>query len=422
MPTTVLTDGNDVFNGVAADEDNVYGRAGDDTLNGNDGDDNLRGEGGNDILNGGAGVDQLDGGTGADTMTGGDGSDTYVVDDVNDVVIELSGEGTDNVKSYINITLAANVEHLELMSGLSGFGNALDNSLKGSSGNDFMKGMDGDDSIHGHGGNDTIHGGNGDDVLNGGDGIDMVSYADITTGAVTVDLGYGTAKQNTGSAGLDSVVGFENLTGTNFDDTLTGDAGANRIDGRGGADLMTGGDGNDLYLVGSAGDQTVEAAGQGTDTVASTIDWTLSDNVENLSMIGTAVYGTGNAIANKIDGNAADNIIEGKGGLDDLYGRGGADKFILDAPTGASWDAIRDFEHGSDVVQVHSADYGNIALGALNANQFVAGNAATEAFGQFLYHDSNLYFDADGTGGGAVAQQIAWLPNATFDISDIIVI
>ncbi len=48
-------------------------------------------------------------------MTGGKGDDTYFVDNIKDVILELSGEGNDTVKSTIAYTLGDNLENLELL-------------------------------------------------------------------------------------------------------------------------------------------------------------------------------------------------------------------------------------------------------------------------------------------------------------------
>ncbi|MEM6858637.1 MAG: calcium-binding protein, partial [Pseudomonadota bacterium] len=90
----------DVLTGI----ENLIGGSGADSLTGDNGanvldggnrGDALIGLGGNDTLIGGAGNDMLDGGVGADAMTGGTGDDTYVVDQANDTIIELAGQGTD---------------------------------------------------------------------------------------------------------------------------------------------------------------------------------------------------------------------------------------------------------------------------------------------------------------------------------------
>ena len=77
----------------------VFGTSGNDTLVGTSGDDRLLALEGNDSMNGLAGNDTLDGGASADTMAGGAGNDTYVVDNVADVVTELSAQGSDWFKA-----------------------------------------------------------------------------------------------------------------------------------------------------------------------------------------------------------------------------------------------------------------------------------------------------------------------------------
>jgi Ca2+-binding RTX toxin-like protein len=70
-------------------------------------------------------------------------------------------------------------------------------------------------------------------------------------------------------------------------DVLSGFEGADTLDGGPGFDIMSGGTGDDTYYIDSAGDQVIETAGSGTDTVISTIDLTLGANVERLQLAGT---------------------------------------------------------------------------------------------------------------------------------------
>ena len=89
--------------------------------------------------------------------------------------------------------------------------------------------------------------------------------------------------------------------------------------------MLEGGTGNDTYVVYAASDQVIENAGEGTDLVRSSVSYTLGDNVENLTLTGTAaINGTGNGVANVITGNSAANVIVGGGGGDTLIGGGAA--------------------------------------------------------------------------------------------------
>ena len=101
-------------------------------------------------------------------MTGGAGNDIYVVDNSSDVVTETTGNGTDEVRtSLTGYTLGNYVENLTYTgtAAFTGSGNALDNIITSSSGNDVL---------YGEAGNDIILAGTGDDVLEGGDGDDTL--------------------------------------------------------------------------------------------------------------------------------------------------------------------------------------------------------------------------------------------------------
>ena len=75
------------------------------------------------------------------------------------------------------------------------------------------------------------------------------------------------------------------------DDNLTGSDGGDLLDGALGADIMTGGRGNDVYIVDNIGDQVIETARGGFDKVFSSIDYVLGDEVEHLTLTGSASRG-----------------------------------------------------------------------------------------------------------------------------------
>ena len=376
--------------------DTLTGTENPDVINGFGGNDTIRGLGGDDVINGGAGNDNMDGGGGADLMTGGAGNDTYTVASAGDQTIELAGEGTDTVRSWINWTLAANVENLVLIGqAKNGFGNASNNTLTGNEFNNYLSGRDGNDTLLGGAGEDTLLGEAGNDFLNGQGGDDLVmgglgddtytvasvgdrvienadeghdtvqSWVNWTLWAHIEDLellgqarnGWGNARDNTltgnglgnymnGMTGDDILHGLDGndrLLGGEGLDTLYGGAGDDRLEGGAGVDTLVGGIGNDTYLM-SGADIILELEGEGIDTVESYTDRSLMANVENLVLLGSARHGRGNELDNVITGNGATNELNGFEGNDTLIGAGGNDIFVFTGSFGQ--DTITDFSAG----------------------------------------------------------------------------
>ena len=110
--------------------------------------------------------------------------------------------------------------------------------------------------------------------------------------------------------------------------------------------MLIGGSGNDTFVVDTIGDQVIELAGGGTDTVQSSVTLTLAANVENLILTGVdAISGTGNELANVLTGNAGANTLTGGDGNDTLDGGAGND--TLD---GGAGDDILNGGEGNDLV------------------------------------------------------------------------
>ncbi len=132
------------------------------------------------------------------------------------------------------------------------------------------------------------------------------------------------------------------INGSNGDDTL---------DGRGGSYILRGGKGNDTYIV--DGDDTItEKANGGRDHVISFIDFLLGDNLEDLTLAGTAdIGGTGTDTDNNIIGNAGANALDGLGGDDTLDGQDGDDALF-----GGAGDDLLTGGAGSDLIDGGAGD------------------------------------------------------------------
>ncbi|MEO8389890.1 putative Ig domain-containing protein [Polaromonas sp.] len=164
------------------------------------------------------------------------------------------------------------------------------------------------------------------------------------------------------------------LIGSAYSEYIWGDAGNDLLDGQAGADRLIGGSGNDRYIV-DALDIVVEKADEGMDTVFSAGNWTLGDNLENLTLTGhLTVNATGNSLANVLSGNSADNILSGGAG-DDVYLFGfgsGHDTLVENAEAGAGTDRVQ-FLAGVSVSDVWvSADANYVYLNLVDGTNRLA--------------------------------------------------
>jgi Ca2+-binding RTX toxin-like protein len=162
--------------------------------------------------------------------------------------------------------------------------------------------------------------------------IEMIRFADGTQWDRA--FVYGMVSRIVGTESDDYLYGMSfdsELRGLAGNDVLFGYGGSDLLDGGTGDDSLTGSDGNDTYVVDSTADTITEYAGEGTDTVQSSVTWTLSSTLENLTLTGNAhINGTGNTSANVLTGNAGNNTLDGKAGADTLAGGAGDDVYTVD--------------------------------------------------------------------------------------------
>ncbi|QEY27079.1 calcium-binding protein [Neisseria zalophi] len=303
----------------------------------------------------------------------------------------------------MSYTIPQNVENLTLTGNarINGYGNNGNNVIQGNNNDNYLYGRDGNDSIYGGYGNDTLSGGNGHDSLHGGYGNDSLhgnAGNDSLYGDSGNDLLYGGDGHDSlyGGDGHDSLYGgdgHDSLYGGDGHDSLYGGIGNDRLDGGSGNDVMRGQDGNDTYYVDSSGDSVIEAANQGTDTVYSSITYTIPQNVENLTLTGNArINGYGNNGNNVIQGNNNDNYLYGRDGNDSIYGGYGND--TLSGGNGNDWlygGSGNDIIYGWNGNDTLSGGNGNDRLYGGNGNDTLYGGSGNDRlYGQA--GDDTYYF------------------------------
>ncbi|KQT49981.1 hypothetical protein ASG52_07825 [Methylobacterium sp. Leaf456] len=130
---------------------------------------------------------------------------------------------------------------------------------------------------------------------------------------------------------IKSADGDDQLFGYGGNDRLEGGDGNDVLVGGKGGDTMVGGKGDDIYYVNQFDDIVIEASKGGFDTVRSSIDYALGDDVEKLILTGTAaIDGRGNALDNVLIGNDGGNLLNGGTGGDAMRGLLGDDIYHVD--------------------------------------------------------------------------------------------
>ena len=365
------------------------------TLVGNALNNQLTGKGGNDMLVAGDGNDYLDGGSGNlsnagdgsgyDTLVGGKGDDNYVVRTGNETVVENKNEGTDQVYSFVDYTLGANIENGALLGNTdtSLVGNDLNNVLAGNSSANYLSGGKGNDTLYGDkgskadildggAGNDLYHlYGNSTDIIEDSAGNDTVVFESSVTGGYTLgDNVENLVLQGSANAGY----------GNSLNNRIEGNATqGSTLDGKTGRDTLVGGTGNDTFYF--DGTDTLEDAG-GADSVRSsgTIDL---NKFKNAAIEYVALEGSGNinatakkTVAATLVGNSGNNKLTGSDGADTLDGGDGKDTLIGGLGNDRYYvngdDLVQEGKNGGNDTVVASVDY---TLGANLENLELTDNA-----------------------------------------------
>ena len=227
-----------------------------------------------------------------------------------------------------------------------------------------------------------------------------LNIADVEYTSGQVYIGQGTQIENLiGSEFNDTLIGNaadNNIFGGAGNDHIEGGAGNDYLDGGLGEDKMIGGLGNDIYVVDNVNDIIIEAKNEGTDSVYSTVNYRLSENVENLTLIGNTAkeaYGndldnvlTANNIGNTLNGGAGNDRLIGGLGADTLIGGDGSDHFVFNTTLNGNVDIIKDFS-AEDKIE-------------LSKTVFQALNDAESITRHIKYDNTNgqVSYDAKGNG------------------------
>ena len=316
-----------------------------------------------------------------------------------------------DVATWVMDALQGDIEDATLGLGLNLTANALANLITGNALNNSLSGLDGDDTIDALGGADTLIGGLGHDLLKSGSGNDTASGGD----------------------------GNDTIYGAQGSDTLNGGNDDDLLDGGLGDDALTGGAGDDTFLVDAIGDSAIDNLNGGHDLVRASVTFTLTSNIEDLTLTGTAaIDGTGNALSNYLRGNDGANMLTAGLGIDTLEGGTGGDTYIIDgddtvieASLGGQDEVRSTGTHtlsafvedltlqGLGLINGFGNNLNNVIVGNFGANRLnglagadtLTGNNGADTF---VFSTAFTAADADTITDFSVVADVIWLDDAVF--------
>jgi len=286
-------------------------------------------------------------------FAGGLGNDVYQVGSSTDVVVEDANGGTDTVFALASFILPANVEIGRVASSSISLavaaGITVGVTLAVSSG--------AFDTLIGGGGDDTLWGGGGGDhSMRGGDGQDTLR-----------DQGFSAA--------------------------------------------MAGNAGDDIIVMENAASTVTELAGEGTDTVWTSVNGTtMAANVEILRLVGDAHLAFGGEAGDQIVASAyLPNTLFGNGGNDSLYG-----SLFGDVLYGGAGDDVILGQGGADTI---AGGAGNDWMVVTDQNSVIVENAG-EGRDRVVFAGTfgNLFIGENVEEGQLIGSALAMTGNSTANV------
>ncbi|MEG1053870.1 MAG: calcium-binding protein, partial [Janthinobacterium sp.] len=364
------------------------------TVEGSDYNDVLTGNASSNTLIGGRGHDMLQGGQGADVLAGGLGDDTFVFarGDGADIITETAADAGYDAIAFL---AGVNIDQLWFRQ----VGADLEVSTIGTTDkitirawNAAVPNIEEFRTAAGH-------------VMRGADVQLLVqAMANLTP----PPLGQLTLPASTAAALAPALAQAWHFNGPTqpTGQTFVGTAGADVINGTAGADLLQGLGGDDTYYVNHGGDFIDERGNGGNDTVYTSVNYTVADNVEYVRLTGPGLTVTGNGNDNVFHVDVAGgNVLRGGGAGNSLsYATSTTGVTAAFAPVGGPMTA----RAGSDVLANFNAVIGskfddvltgnelkNILLGGLG-NDTLQGGKGDDALAGTLGNDTYIFARGDG--------------------------
>ncbi|MGK5030078.1 calcium-binding protein [Janthinobacterium sp. MDT1-19] len=380
--TPVARPGSDVLVNIAS----VTGSAYDDVLSGNE----LA-----NTLSGGLGNDTLQGGKGDDVLTGGLGDDTYVFarGDGADIIAEPSADANYDAIAFL---AGVNIDQLWFRK----VGADLEVSTIGTTDkitirawNAATPNIEEFRTAAGH-------------VMRGAD-VQLLVQA--MANLPPPPLGQLTLPAGTAAALAPVLAQAWHFNGPTqpTGQTFVGTAGADVISGSAGADLLEGLGGDDTYYVNHTGDFIVERGNGGNDTVYTSVNYKVADNVETVRLNGSGLTVTGSAYNNNVFyvDTPGGNMLDG-GGIGNTLNYSGATSGVTAAFAAVGAPMLA--RPGADVLANFSMVFGskfddvltgnelkNILFGGYG-NDTLQGGKGDDTLAGIMGNDTYLFARGDG--------------------------